>query len=168
SVRTAHESLQSVGEPRTEIFAAGGFGRRLHEVWITQKSRNYVGVGIPRSCDRTTLIETHAGIQTPHEVIDQYDARSGIESAHTCNISARRHNCHIPDSTDVLKQAPLPAARVEQRVGDRNEWCSLATRRDVTNAKITDDIDAGALRNHRRFTHLPRRAPRRVPDGLPV
>src|SRR6185312_16983542 len=99
-------------------------------------------------------------------MIDQHHPWSGVECAHARDVPAWRDNRHVPDPANVLEQAALVAARVQQRVGNWHERRTLAACGNVANTKIRYDVNARALRDYRGFTGLPRCAARGVPQRL--
>src|SRR5438045_5645537 len=100
--------------------------------------------------------------------VDDGPSWSGVDRAHTLELSPWRDDRDVSDTAKILKSAPIRLRREEHRVGDGNERRTLPSRRDITHPKIADHVDSSSLGDHRRFARLPGRVTGFVPNCLPV
>ena len=164
---TRQRSMNCADVCAVEQLSSGGFGRRAREIRMLQQLADDTGDDVSARRNRTVDVVGRAWGKSSRDRVDHRNTRPGVERADALDLAARRQHSHVANSADVLERSPVVAGE-QHRVGDGNEWRALSARGDVAHAKVAHDVDARSLGDDRRFTELPRRMRRLMPDRLTV
>ena len=169
--RIAEDLLQPC---RVEQVAAGALGRQRREERFSLQARKEHLVDV--SAAGPGAVGVVAGIAVHvNPIVHQRVARAAVEAKYgVARVGGlRRQDREVGDAANVADRSPRIGQAEQRAMQCRNEGGALAAGGDVATAKIGNDIDAGALGQHRRVLRLARVADAIVgaglmTDGLPV